>query len=245
MKRKKWVITLVALAIVIACSVNAFAVSSVGPRAKIVNNECVLIDNSGLPTTARLDLNPGISLPRAVLRTSITVVAKCLTDQTWRNTYSSWSSKITDIVDDADDGLTSEFGITISPVVLSTVTSTPTDSSDFLKILKKKGLGYTSGGVNRTADVLLGFSAVVETDSSGNRIAGRAKFEEPYCCILDRGSRNAESLQHETGHMYGLARTTNHHCTSNDCVMTSTGWGHINDFCSNCRTYWSQHANTY
>ena len=245
MWQKRMSVVVAAIAILLAFSASAMAFGfDLNPRAKMVGNECVLVDNSGLPTNVELILFPEAFLPRSVLRANITVVAKCMTDQTWRDTYSEWSTKISDIVDDADQGLTSNFGITYSPVIMPTVTSTPTDSTDYLVILQKQGLKYTADGTTKTADVAIGFSAVVETNASGDRVAGRSKYEKPYACILDRGSRNAESLQHESGHMYGLARTSNQHCP-NDCVMTAKSWGYINKFCDSCKPYWLEHADKY
>lgn len=221
---------------------HALAHEDVAPKAKRVGNECILIDNSGMPTSFAFPND--IKQPKAVLRSNVTVIAKCLYDQPWRTLYgNNWSGNIFTIVGNADNALTENFGIEISPMVMSTACTTPINSSDFLSILQAAGFVYNAGYGNQIADVMLGFSGISEVEN-GSNIAGRARYEQPYCCILDRGSRNTESLQHEIGHMYGLARTSSTHCTNN-CVMTSTGWGYLGQICSSCATYWDLQKNRY
>lgn len=223
----------------ILCSAN-IALAADGPRAVKSGNICILTDNSGVPTNVKLDLNPQVQLPRSVLRSNVNVVMKCHVDETWQDEYgSSMWAEIGSIVDDAEYGILNSFGISFSPVGVATILPEPSNSNSFLSTISSQSHYYNNNGTAAYADMIVGFTAITD-----GQIAGRTYLNQPYSVILDRGSRNGESLQHEIGHMYGLARTADGHCP-NDCVMTASGWGHINDFCNSCATYWSANANKY
>lgn len=65
---------------------------------------------------------------------------------------------------------------------------------------------------------------------------------KPYAIIINNGyTDNAETIQHETGHCYGLKHIKN----DNKCVMTAVGMGHIGQICSTHNSQWKSKKSKY
>jgi len=106
------------------------------------------------------------------------------------------------------------------------------------------GLTYNS---SKTADIMIAFSGVTPSDNSNT--TGIGFVGTPGCVIFDNGySTNAETVQHEVGHNYGL-----NHCQDetgseygdSDCVMTEVGFGYIGEFCTGHHDEWEDNKYKY
>lgn len=83
---------------------------------------------------------------------------------------------------------------------------------------------------------------VAFTGRDGGNTMGIATVSNAYALIFDNGYEyNRETVQHETGHCYGLR-----HCEkTTNCVMTAVGMGHIDTICVDCNTKWSAAKGKY
>lgn len=159
-------------------------------------------------------------------------------DAQWRNTYTDYYFEANRAVERADDALIEEFGINFLSVAQPHWTSTSGNSSTILNNARNNhGLTYDG---NKTADVMIAFSGRAPSDST---TAGRATINNAYSVIFDNGyDTNAETTQHEAGHMYGLRHDedmTGSEYDGTDCVMTAVGFGFIDRFCDGHHRDWS------
>lgn len=176
---------------------------------------------------------------------SVTVNVTSPCDEEWRASYSNWSYQANRAVERADDELDRRFGIDFYSVAQPLWSSSNTTSNGLLSEARSKhGLTYNS---SQTADLMIAFSGVTPTNNS--LITGSAYVSQPYTTIFDNGfSMNAETVQHEAGHMYGAL-----HChdesgsgyDGSDCVMTAEGFGNIDRFCNGHRRDWDVRSSWY
>lgn len=181
----------------------------------------------------------------AVRLASIDVDVTSPCDDEWRNAYSNYAYQANRAVERADDELYSEFGIDFYSVSQPIWSSSSTTSEALLEeAFDEHGLTYDD---TETADIMIAFSG--ETPSDDSSITGVTYFSYPYSTIFDNGySMNAETTQHEAGHMYAL-----NHCEDesgseydgSNCVMTEAGFGHIGDFCDGHYDDWENNADWY
>lgn len=165
-------------------------------------------------------------------------------DQSWRSTYTDYYNQANNAVERADDGLSSEFGINFLSVAQPHWSSSSTTSSALLNEARNEhGLNYAG---SKKADVMIAFSGRTPSDNSG--ITGIATLGNAYSAVFDNGySTNAETTQHEAGHMYGLRHDQDESGSNygGSCVMTATGFGFIDRFDAGHRADWAAAKNKY
>lgn len=181
----------------------------------------------------------------AVMLASVTVNVSSPCDDEWRSTYTSYAYEANRAVERADDELGVEFGIDFRSVAQPIWSSSNTTSSGLLSEAKSEhGLTYSG---SKTVDVMIAFSGVTPSDNSN--ITGVAYRSQPYTTIFDNGySTNAETTQHESGHMYGMRHCEEEPGTGYDgsnCVMTAYGFGYIGSFCDGHYDDWDARSNWY
>ncbi|WDV45637.1 M12 family metallo-peptidase [Clostridiaceae bacterium M8S5] len=174
-----------------------------------------------------------------VMIASITVKVTTPCDDEWRSKYSSWKNEAYKSVERADDELLSKFGIDF------TVTSQPAWSSSQTTAIGLLDEAYDEHGTGG-ADLMIAFSGRKPSDAS---VAGMGYLGEPGCIIFDNGYNiNAETVQHEVGHNYGLSHCQDESDPSYDgsnCVMTATGFGYIGKFCTGHYNQWYSNKSKY
>lgn len=138
-----------------------------------------------------------------------------------------------------------QFGINFLSVAQPLWQSSSTTSSGLLNDARNKH-GSTYNG-NQKADIMIAFSGLKPSDNSN--IAGIATLGNPYSTIFDNGySTNAETTQHEAGHMYGLRHDeeeSGSNYVGKTCVMTAVGFGFIDRFCKGHHADWYAARNEY
>lgn len=176
---------------------------------------------------------------------SITVNVTSPVDQKWRSTYQNYAYEANRVVTRAGTALKEQFGINFLSVAQPLWQSSSTTSSGLLNDARNKhGLTYNG---NQKADIMIAFSGLKPSDNSN--IAGIATLGNPYSTIFDNGySTNAETTQHEAGHMYGLRHDEEESGSNYDgknCVMTAVGFGFIDRFCKGHHADWYAARNKY
>lgn len=161
---------------------------------------------------------------------TITVKITSPCDLAWRNTYpDNWMWQANRAIQNAETMLKSRYGIDYVSVSQKYWTSNNTTASALLAEVKSEW------GLRDGADIMVAFTG----RDLGNTM-GIAYVNQGYCLISDHGYEyNSETVQHETGHCYGLS-----HCSAN-CVMTAYGMGHMNTICGTHNSQWSKAKNKY
>lgn len=172
---------------------------------------------------------------RSVTR-QVAVTEPC--DKAWRDTYpSNWMWQAHRCVTNADTMLSSKYGIQYYSVSQKYWTSNHTDYVDLLDEV------IDEWGLRDEAKLMVAFSGRDNPD-----VYGVAYLNTPHCLIFDNGYEyNRETVQHETGHCYGLdhcQEECSSSCTAN-CVMTESGMGYIDKICSEHNTKWNNAKNKY
>jgi len=163
---------------------------------------------------------------------SVPVTEPC--DQSWRSKYpSNWMWQANRAVTRADDELTSRYGIYYYSVAQKEWTSNNTTTSALVQEAKNE-FGLTNG-----AKLMIAFTGRTMSDGTMGEVLS---IGGPYAVIVDSGyADNSETVQHETGHCYGLR----HISGDNSCVMTAAGMGHIGQICTTHNNQWNSNKNKY
>jgi hypothetical protein len=191
-----------------------------------------LYDEYDLQNYGNIDIGePLIENPSAFATVVVGVVSPC--DQNWRTRYSDWQYEANRAVERADDSLHTNFGIDYQSVAQREWNSgTLTSTYDLVRDARSQ---Y---GLSNNADIMVAFSG-----KDGGGTAGEVyAIGDPHSVIMDLGyTYNAETVQHETGHSY----TLRHIAGDNNCVMTTSGFGHIDTFCSTHFTQWNDESSRF
>lgn len=165
---------------------------------------------------------------RSVTR-SVAVTEPC--DQYWRNKYpDNWMWQAHRSVVNGDTMLTNRYGIQYYSVSQKYWNSDNTTPSALLNEV------ISEWGLRDNAKIMIAF-----TGRSGGNTMGIGKVGSGYALIFDNGYEyNRETVQHETGHCYGLD-----HCYGDNCVMTAYGMGHIDTICSRHNSDWNNARTKY
>lgn len=153
---------------------------------------------------------------------SVPVTEPC--DQYWRDTYpDNWMWQAHRCVVNADTMLTNKYGIQYYSVSQKYWTSNSTTAADLVSEARSEW------GLRDGATLMVAFTG----RTYGSTMGRVYDIGKPYAVILDHGYEyNRETVQHETGHCYGLT-----HCEES-CVMIGSGMGHIDTICSSHNTQW-------
>ncbi len=152
-------------------------------------------------------------------------------DAQWRNLYpSNWMWQAHRRVINADEIL-ANFGIQYYSVSQKYWTSNNTTPSALVAEARDEW------GLQDGADLMVAFTG----RSGGNTMGIVTGIGHPYALIFHNGYEyDRETVQHETGHCYGLT-----HCYGSNCVMTAVGMGYINTLCSAHNTQWNNARTWY
>lgn len=161
---------------------------------------------------------------------AVPVTSPC--DQKWRNKFpNNWMWQANRAITRADDELTDRYGIYYYSVAQKEWNSSSTTPLTLVKEAKNEW-GLTNG-----AKLMIAFS--------GRNLSYTGDIIEngkPYAIIINKGYiTNAESVQHETGHCYGLGHRQN----DNNCVMAESGTGNIDKICTTHNNKWNNNKNKY
>lgn len=161
---------------------------------------------------------------------SVAVTEPC--DQYWQDTYpDNWMWQAHRCVVNADTMLTNNYGIQYYSVSQKYWTSNNTTAEDLVAEARSEW------GLRDGADLMVAFTG----RDGGNTMGIVDEIGEPYALIFDNGYEyNRETVQHETGHCYGLI-----HCYGDNCVMTAYGMGHIDTICSTHDDDWTDARSKY
>lgn len=153
-------------------------------------------------------------------------------DQYWQATYpNNWMWQAHRCVVNADTMLTNKYGIQYYSVSQKYWTSNNTTDEALVAEARREW------GLRDGADLMVAFTG----RDGGNTMGIVDAIGEPYALIFDNGYEyNRETVQHETGHCYGLR-----HCSGDNCVMTAYGMGHIDTICADHNTKWSAAKGKY
>lgn len=172
---------------------------------------------------------------RSITR-QVAVTEPC--DKAWRDIYpSNWMWQAHRCVVNADVMLENRYGIQYYSVSQKYWTSNHTNDGDLLdEVIDEWGLRDGAG-------LMVAFSGI-----QGTGVYGVSYTDTPYCLIFDSGYEyNRETVQHETGHCYGLLHCQDEcesSCTAN-CVMTESGMGYIDKICSEHNMTWNNARTKY
>ncbi len=144
-------------------------------------------------------------------------------DAQFRSRYSSWAWEVLRAVDDADDFLGSVFNINYNIVSNKMWDSSSTDMGALLDE------AIAEWGLRDNAALMIAFTGRFTGYGGGSH------KDTPYCLIADQGrAANTLTVQHETGHCYGL-----NHCGIYTCFMYHVpNLNNYNSLDSTCQSIW-------
>ena len=163
---------------------------------------------------------------------AVPVTSPC--DQKWRSKYpDNWMWQANRAITRADDELTSRYGIYFYSVSQKMWDSSGTTSDSLVKEAKSEW------GLKDGAKLMIAFTGRKMSDGTMGQVS---EIGKPYVIIINNGyNDNAETVQHEVGHCYGLKHREN----DPNCVMTAIGMGHIGQICSTHNNTWNKNKNKY
>lgn len=166
---------------------------------------------------------------RSITR-QVAVTEPC--DKAWQDAYpSNWMWQAHRCVVNADEMLETRFGVQYYSVSQKYWTSNNTTPEALVDEARDEW------GLRDGAKLMVAFTG----RDGGNTMGIVTDIGDPYALIFNKGYEyNRETVQHETGHCYGLE-----HCFGDNCVMTAYGMGHINTLCSDHADEWYDARNNY
>ena len=231
--KKKQVVSALITTLALSCSTVANAAGSdeyacgkkaeVGHVAETDVLENYIPDNINDLCSLKVTRSASIAVP---------VTSPC--DQSWRSKYpDNWMWQANRAITRADDELTSRYGIYYYSVSQKVWTSNNTTTDKLVREAKNEW------GLQDGAKLMIAFTGRKMSDRTMGEVLS---IGSPYAVIVNSGyADNSETIQHETGHCYGLKHRDN----DNSCVMTAVGMGHIGQICSTHNNQWKANKNKY
>lgn len=231
--KKKHVVSVLVTALVLSCSIVANAADNEENVCNKKAEDGHVAEIDVLEDYIPKDINDLCSI-KVTRSASISVPVTSPCDQSWREKYpDNWMWQANRAITRADDELTSRYGIYYYSVSQKVWTSNNTTTDALVKEAKDEW------GLKDGAKLMIAFTGRKMSDGTMGEVL---KIGSPYAVIVNSGyADNSETVQHETGHCYGLKHRDN----DSDCVMTAVGMGHIGEICSYHNNQWKSNKNKY
>lgn len=207
---------------------NKFRQEKLNPTIERSATIPVYDENGNLVNEFQIEKNIDAKSKASVLQTGKLVNVLVAVDEEYRSAHSDWQTRVSSIVESADDAFNQEFSIDLNITAYRYWFSDGNNASALLTNLKGAGTD--------TYDLVIGFSG--ESDfygASGGFIGGIAyeydskPFYAGYSLVSDQSlSGTAHAVQHEVSHNYGLGHDTT--ASTPICIMnygtmySSTTW---------------------
>lgn len=166
----------------------------------------------------------------------VVVKVKTLCDTKYQNLHEDdWKVRAKRITKKGTKKLYSTFNIYFK--VKKVGKCTTKKSSDAEKIYDDFAERYKA---SENYDMIVGLSGRrPDGNTAGMSYLGKVEGGPRVIVFSTTYNSEAETIQHEIGHTYGLK-----HC-ENDCVMKASGFGYLNKFCSKHKKEWKENRKYY
>jgi len=165
----------------------------------------------------------------------VVVNVKTVCDKQYQDLHKKdWKVRAKKITKKGTKKLYSQFNIYFNPQ--KAVGFTSKKSSDEEKLYKDF---VKKNKISGKTDMIVGLSGRDPDGIAGITYVGKVQGGPKVLIFASTYNSEAETIQHEIGHTYDL-----NHCKKN-CVMKSSGFGYLNQFCSGHKKKWKANRKYY
>ncbi|OKP83158.1 hypothetical protein A3842_09150 [Paenibacillus sp. P3E] len=183
---------------------NKFKEEVLTPNIERSTTIPVYDENGNLVNEFQLEKKIDIESRTSVLQTGKLVNVLVAVDEEYRSAHSDWQTRVSSIVESADDAFNQEFSIDLNITAYRYWFSDGNNASSLLSNLKGAGTD--------TYDLVIGFSGESDFYGAGGGFIGGIAYEydsKPfyagYSLVSDQSlSGTAHAVQHEVSHNYSL-----------------------------------------
>lgn len=198
-------------------SQNRFSEEVLTPNIERSTIIPVYDENGNLLIEFKIEKNIDIQSKASALQTGKLVNVLVAVDEEYRSAHSDWQTRVSGIVESADDAFNQEFSIDLNIAAYRYWFSDGNSASALLSNL--------AGAATDTYDLVIGFTGESDFNGSdGGFLGGLAyrydskPFYAGYSVVSDQSpSGTAHAVQHEVSHNYGLEHDTTG--TTPVCIM--------------------------